>query len=60
MILPCPSWRRMRRVELPPGFQIVPHDSRYYAVYEKETLICVCVYKSGARALVRRLAEEKR
>ena len=29
---------------------------RYWAVYEGEDLVCVCVYPKGAREVARRLA----
>jgi hypothetical protein len=28
---------------------------RFWAVWEGETLVCVCVYKRGAREVLRRL-----
>jgi len=31
---------------------------RYFAVYENGVLLCVTVYKKGARAVVQRLAPE--
>jgi hypothetical protein len=55
MIKPCPPWRKMRPVKCPPGFQVVPHDSRFYAVYEGDSMLCVCAYKTGAMAVVKRL-----
>lgn len=32
------------------------YGDRYWAVYENEELLCVCVYKKGAQALIFRLA----
>ena len=49
------TWRRMRRVKCLGNFKIKPHDSRYYALYDGEDLVCVLVYKTGAVALMRRL-----
>ena len=31
---------------------------RYFAVYEKDELVCVCLYKKGATEVVRRLKEK--
>lgn len=28
---------------------------RFYAVYDDETLVCVCVYKKGAMEIINRL-----
>jgi len=30
---------------------------RFWAVYENDTLVCVAVYKKGARAVLKRLTE---
>ena len=32
-------------------------ETRYFGVYDGNKLICVCVYKRGAREVVRRLRE---
>jgi hypothetical protein len=47
--------RRMRKVHCPGSFRIVPWDSRFYALFQEEELICVTVYKTGARKLMNRL-----
>jgi len=47
--------RRMRKTEFLGNFIIKPHDSRFYALYEKEELICITVYKIGAIAVMNRL-----
>jgi hypothetical protein len=36
-------------------FGLRPYGSRYWAVYEREALLCVTVYKKGARTVVERL-----
>ncbi len=51
----CGGWRRMRKVKCLGNFKIKPHDSRHYALYEGEELICVTVYKIGAISLMNRL-----
>ncbi len=52
-----PPWRRMRKVACPPGYEIQPWDTRYYALYKDEELICVTVYKTGAVSVMKRLAD---
>ena len=47
--------RRMKKVECPGDFRIEPWDSRFYALFQGEDLICVTVYKTGAVALMNRL-----
>jgi hypothetical protein len=47
--------RRMRKIRCPGKFHIVPWDSRFYALFQEEELICVTVYKTGARKLMNRL-----
>lgn len=39
-----------------PGFEIRPHDSRFYALYRHDELVAVCVYKKGAINVMRLLA----
>jgi hypothetical protein len=36
-------------------FDLKPYGSRFWAVYEGETLVCVTVYKKGARSVIERL-----
>jgi len=36
---------------------IAPYGNRFWAVYEAEELICVCVYKKGAKEVQSRLQE---
>ena len=39
--------------------RIEPYGSRHWAVYDEEgALVCVTVYKRGAREVVRRLTRE--
>jgi hypothetical protein len=47
--------RRMRKIHCPGTFRVVPWDSRFYALFQGEELICVTVYKTGAVALMNRL-----
>jgi hypothetical protein len=47
--------RWIRKTPFLGTFKIVPHDSRFYALYEGEELVCVTVYKTGAMALMNRL-----
>jgi hypothetical protein len=35
---------------------IIARWARFWAVYEGEALVCVCVYRKGAREVARRLA----
>ena len=38
-------------------FNITRYGSRFWALYDGEDLICVCVYKVGAREVKRRIEE---
>jgi hypothetical protein len=38
------------------AFRLVP-ARRFWAVYDGDTLVCVAVYKKGARAVIDRLAQ---
>jgi hypothetical protein len=40
--------RRMKKIYCPGNFRIEPWDSRFYAVFQGEDLICVTAYKIGA------------
>ena len=40
--------RRMRKIYCPGNFRIEPWDSRFYALFQGEDLICVTAYKIGA------------
>ena len=40
--------RRMRKTYCPGSFRIEPWDSRFYALFQGEDLICVTAYKKGA------------
>ena len=40
--------RRMREIYCPGNFRIEPWDSRFYALFQGEELICVTAYKIGA------------
>ena len=40
--------RRMRKTYCPGNFRIEPWDSRFYALFQGEELICVTAYKKGA------------
>ena len=35
---------------------LIARLGRFWAVYEGEDLVCVCVYRKGAREVARRLA----
>jgi hypothetical protein len=45
----------MKKTYCPGNFRIEPWDSRFYALFQGEDLICVTVYKTGAVALMNRL-----
>jgi len=47
--------RRMKKTYCPRNFRIEPWDSRFYALFHGEDLICVTVYKTGAVALMKHL-----
>jgi len=38
-------------------FTITRYGNRFWALYDGEDLICVCVYKVGAREVKRRIEE---
>jgi len=40
--------RRMKKTFCPGNFHIEPWDSRFYALFQGEDLICVTAYKKGA------------
>ena len=40
--------RRMKKTYCPGNFRIEPWDSRFYALFQGEDLICVTAYKKGA------------
>jgi hypothetical protein len=40
--------RRMRKTFCPGNFRIEPWDSRFYALFQGDDLICVTAYKIGA------------
>ncbi len=40
--------RSMKKICCPGNFCIEPWDSRYYALFQGEDLICVTAYKTGA------------
>ena len=40
--------RRMKKIYCPKDFRIEPWDSRFYALFQGEDLICVTAYKKGA------------
>lgn len=40
--------RRMKKTYCPGNFRIEPWDSRFYALFHGEDLICVTAYKKGA------------
>jgi len=42
------SVRRMRKTYCPGNFRIEPWDSRFYALFQGDDLICVTAYKTGA------------
>ena len=47
--------RRMKKTYCLGNFRIEPWDSRFYALFQGEDLICVTVYKTGAVSLMNRL-----
>lgn len=36
----------------------IARHRRFWAVYEREALVCVCVYLKGAREVIRRLQSQ--
>lgn len=36
---------------------VIRKYGRFWAVYEADVLVCVCVYKRGAAAVIRRLMQ---
>jgi hypothetical protein len=38
----------MRKIYCPGNFRIEPWDSRFYALFQGEELVCVTAYKKGA------------
>ncbi len=42
------------------NFSIEPWDSRYYALFEKEEMVCVTAYKKGAIEVMKRLSKANR
>ncbi len=40
--------RRMKKTYCHENFRIEPWDSRFYALFQDEDLICVTAYKKGA------------
>lgn len=48
MKIQCEWNRRMKKVYCPGNFRIEPWDSRFYALFQGEDLICVTAYKIGA------------
>jgi hypothetical protein len=39
------------------GMRIEKYSDRYWAVYDEDVLVCVCVYKKGAVEVVKRLTQ---
>ncbi len=42
------------------NFTIEPWDSRYYALFEGDQLVCVTAYKVGAMEVMNRLAKARK
>ena len=42
------------------NFTIEPWDSRFYALFDGDELICVTVYKKGAIEVMKRLSKVKK
>jgi hypothetical protein len=52
--------RWIKRYRKRRNFTIEPWDSRYYALFEGEKLVCVTVYKVGALEVMKRLAKVRK
>jgi hypothetical protein len=47
--------RWIKRYKKLGNFTIKPWDSRYYALFEGEEMVCVTAYKKGAMEVMKRL-----
>ena len=58
-----PWWRfrdrRIRKYEKLGNFTIEPFGERYYALYDRNELVCVTVYKKGAIEIMKRLSQKQ-
>jgi hypothetical protein len=52
--------RWVRKYKKMGNFQIEPWDSRYYALFDEDELVCVTAYKKGAIEVMKRLSKVKR
>lgn len=52
--------RWIKRYKKMGNFTIEPWDSRYYALFEGEELVCVTAYKIGAMEVMKRLTKIKK
>ena len=52
--------RRVRRYRKMGNFTIEPWDSRYYALFDGDQLICVTAYKIGAIEVMKRLTKARK
>jgi hypothetical protein len=52
--------RRIKKYEQMGNFAIEPWDSRYYALFDGDELICVTAYKIGALEVMKRLTQVRK
>ena len=53
------SERRIRKYEKLGNFTIEPWGEKYFALFDRDELVCVTVYKKGALEVMKRLSEKK-
>ena len=52
--------RWIKRYKKLGNFTIKPWDSRYYALFEGDEMVCVTAYKKGAMEVMKRLTKIKK
>ena len=52
--------RRILKYRKMGDFTIEPWDSRYYALFDDDELVCVTAYKKGAIEVMKRLSKVKK
>ena len=52
--------RWVRKYKKMGNFQIEPWDSRYYALFDGDELVCVTAYKKGAIEVMKRLTKARK
>ena len=52
--------RRIQKYKKMGNFTIEPWDSRYYALFDGDQLICVTAYKIGAIEVMKRLTKARK